>query len=45
MTHDPHDFYASYRPVGQFPGVPLTDEKLLLTRLFKTVGGVAMPLL
>ena len=38
-------FYANHRAVGRFPGLSTVDEKVVLTRLFKTLGGFWDPLL
>jgi phosphatidylserine/phosphatidylglycerophosphate/cardiolipin synthase-like enzyme len=40
-----HAFYDSYRDVGHFPGVGSTDEKWILTRLFKALGSSTTPIL
>jgi phosphatidylserine/phosphatidylglycerophosphate/cardiolipin synthase-like enzyme len=41
-----HDaFYDSYRDVGHFPGIGVTDEKWILARLFKAFGSSTTPIL
>lgn len=39
------DFYKNYQDVGNFPMVPLTDEKAVLVQLFRSLGAVFSPLL
>jgi len=38
-------FFANHREVGRFPGLSMIDEKVVLTRVFKTLGGFWDPLL
>ena len=38
-------FYANHREVGRFPGLSMVDEKVVLTRVFKALGGFWDPLL
>ena len=43
---DHPDFYARYRDLGSFPGAPPgLSTKEITTRLYKAVGGLAIPIL
>jgi len=39
------DFYAHYEAVGNFPWLPVGNEKRIYVRLFKAFGGVITPVL
>ncbi len=42
---DHPDFYEEYMDVGNFPMVPITDEKAVLVQLFRSLGQALAPLL